>query len=277
MSKPFDRLFLRSKPVIAMIHTGPSPGVPGSRGVACAVERAVAEARLYAELGVDGVLVENMHDFPTVHERALGPEVVAFMTRVACAVKRHVGRLPVGVQVLFQANKTALAVAHAAGCDFIRAEGWTHAHVSDKGIAEANAGEVLRYRSAIGADKIPVYADVRKKHAAHAWTADLTLGELAQAAEMHRADGLVVTGSTTGHAPDPDDLAAVAEATRLPVLIGSGLTAENFTDYVALADGFVIGSAFKENGDWRAPVCERRVRALIGTVEYARGQEVSGR
>ncbi|MDX1419680.1 MAG: BtpA/SgcQ family protein, partial [Rubricoccaceae bacterium] len=236
-----------------------------------------AAARLYAELGVDGVLVENMHDFPTVHERALGPEVVAFMTRVACAVKRHVGRLPVGVQVLFQANKTALAVAHAAGCDFIRAEGWTHAHVSDKGIAEANAGEVLRYRSAIGADKIPVYADVRKKHAAHAWTADLTLGELAQAAEMHRADGLVVTGSTTGHAPDPDDLAAVAEATRLPVLIGSGLTAENFTDYVALADGFVIGSAFKENGDWRAPVCERRVRALIGTVEYARGQEVSGR
>src|SRR5690606_24279359 len=208
MSKSFDRLFSRPKPVIAMIHTGPSPGVPGSRGVECAVERAVAEARLYAELGVDGLLVENMHDFPTVHERAMGPEVVAFMTRIACTVKRHVGRLPVGVQVLFQANRTALAVAHAAGCDFVRAEGWTHAHVSDKGIAEANAGEVLRYRKAIGADRIPVYADVRKKHAAHAWTADLTIAELAAAAEMHRADGLVVTGSATGHAPDPDDLRA---------------------------------------------------------------------
>jgi len=277
MSKSFDRLFSRPKPVIAMIHTGPSPGVPGSRGVECAVERAVAEARLYAELGVDGLLVENMHDFPTVHERAMGPEVVAFMTRIACTVKRHVGRLPVGVQVLFQANRTALAVAHAAGCDFIRAEGWTHAHVSDKGIAEANAGEVLRYRKAIGADRIPVYADVRKKHAAHAWTADLTIAELAAAAEMHRADGLVVTGSATGHAPDPDDLRAVVGATDLPVLIGSGLTAENFPDYVDLADGFIIGSAFKENGDWRAPVCEERVRRLIGAVEYARGQEVNGR
>lgn len=277
MSKPFDRLFPRPKPVIAMIHTGPSPGVPGSRGVECAVERAMAEARLYAELGVDGLLVENMHDFPTVHERAMGPEVVAFMTRVACAVKRHVGRLPVGVQVLFQANRTALAVAHAASCDFVRAEGWTHAHVSDKGIAEANAGEVIRYRKAIGADKIPVYADVRKKHAAHAWTADLTIAELAEAAELHRADGLVVTGSATGHAPAPDDLRAVAEATSLPVLIGSGLTADNFADYVDLADGFIIGSAFKENGDWRAPVCEGRVRKLIGAVEYARGQEVNGR
>src|SRR5690606_20295061 len=210
-------------------------------------------------------------------ERAMGPEVVAFMTRIACTVKRHVGRLPVGVQVLFQANRTALAVAHAAGCDFVRAEGWTHAHVSDKGIAEANAGEVLRYRKAIGADKIPVYADVRKKHAAHAWTADLSPAELARAAEMHRADGLVVTGSVTGHAPAPEDLEATAEATGLPVLIGSGLTAENFPTYVDLADGFIIGSAFKENGDWRAPVCEGRVRSLIGAVEYARGQEVNGR
>ncbi len=271
------RLFARPKPVIAMIHTGPSPGVPGSRGVACAVERAVAEARLYAELGVDGVLVENMHDFPAVHERQMGPEVAAFMTRVACAVKRHVGRMPVGVQVLFQANKTALAVASAAGCDFVRAEGWTHAHISDKGVAEACAGEVLRYRKAIGAERIPILADVKKKHASHAWTADLTLGDLAAAAELHRADALVVTGATTGDAPSPDDLIEAAAATNLPIYVGSGLTADTFGDYLDLADGFIIGSAFKENGDWRAPVCESRVRALIGAVEYARGQEVNGR
>lgn len=276
MPTPSDRLFKRAKPIIAMIHTGPSPGVPGSRGVGCAVERAVAEARLYAELGVDGVMVENMHDFPAVHERHMGPEVVAFMTRVACAVKRHVGRIPVGIQVLFQANKTALAVAHAAGCDFVRAEGWTHAHISDKGIAEASAGETLRYRKAIGAERVPVFADIKKKHAAHAWTADVSIAEMAAAAELHRADAVIVTGSTTGDAPSPDDLIEVASATNLPIYVGSGLTAENFVDYIDLADGFIIGSAFKENGDWRAPVCESRVRNLIGAVEYARGQEVNG-
>lgn len=257
-----------------MIHTGPSPGVHGCRGVRCAVERAVAEARLFAELGVDGVIVENMHDFPCVHEREMGPEVAAFMTRVTCAVKRHVGRLPVGVQVLFQANRTALAVAYASGADFVRAEGWTHAHISDKGIAEACAGEVLRYRKCIGADRIPILADIKKKHASHAWTADLTLNELSYAAEMHCADSVIVTGSLTGRPPEINDLAEARSATSLPVFIGSGLTSDNFSDYVDHADGFIIGSAFKENSDWRAPVCETRVRKLIGTVEYARGQEV---
>ena len=269
-----DRLFSRPKPVIAMIHTGPSPGVPGCCGVECAVERAVAEARLFAELGVDGLIVENMHDFPCVQERDLGPEIAAFMTRVTSSVKRHVGRMPVGVQVLFQANRTALAVAYASGCDFVRAEGWTHAHVSDKGIAEACAGEVLRYRKTIGADRIPVLADVQKKHSSHTWTADLTLSDLAASTQQHRADGLVVTGSTTGHAPDPNDLMEVAAASALPLFIGSGLNADNFIEYMDLADGFIIGSAFKENGEWSAPVCETRVRQLVGTLEYARGQEV---
>lgn len=269
-----DRLFKRPKPVIAMIHTGPSPGVPGCCGVQCAVERAVAEARLFAEHGVDGLIVENMHDFPCVHEREMGPEVAAFMTRVASSVKRHVGRMPVGVQILFQANRTAMAVAHASGCDFIRAEGWTHAHVSDKGIAEACAGVVLRYRKAIGADRIPVLADVQKKHASLSWTADLALSDLASSTQQHRADAIVVTGSTTGHAPDQEDLREVAVGSSLPLFIGSGLTAENFVDYVDLADGFIIGSAFKENGEWSAPVCETRVRQLVGALEYARGQEV---
>ena len=274
MPAALDRLFMRPKPVIAMIHTGPSPGVPGCCGVQCAVERAVAEARLFAELGVDGLIVENMHDFPCVHERDMGPEVAAFMTRIASSVKRHVGRMPVGVQVLFQGNRTAIAVAHSAGCDFVRAEGWTHAHVSDKGIAEACAGNVLRYRKAIGADRIPVLADVQKKHASHTWTADLSLLDLASSTQQHRADALVVTGSTTGHAPDPADLRDVAAASALPIFVGSGLNADNFTDFVELADGFIIGSAFKENGDWSAPVCETRVRQLVGAVEYARGQEV---
>lgn len=275
MPRMLRRLFDRPKPIIAMVHTGPSPGVPSAMPVDCTVNRAVAEARLLVELGVDGLIVENMHDFPCVHERDQGPEVAAFMTRVATEVKRHARRVPVGVQVLFQANRTALAVALASGCDFVRCEGWTHAHVSDKGIAESSAGTTLRYRRAIGAGRIPVFADIQKKHASHAWTADLSVADLARAAELHRADGLIVTGAATAGEPAADDLRAVREATDLPVVIGSGLRADNFEDFVDLADGFIVGSALKEGGRWDAPVCEKRVRQLIGAVEYARGQEVS--
>lgn len=270
MLETMSRIFRKPKPILAMVHTGPSPGAPGYRSVESAVERAVAEAKLYADLGVDGLVLENMHDFPCIHERDQGPEVAAFMTRVAVCVKRQVGQLPVGIQILFQANKTALAVALASQCDFIRAEGWTYAHVSDKGIAEACAGEVLRYRAAIGAHRIPVFADLKKKHAAHAWTADVPIEEMAEMMQLHRADSVVVTGLSTGQEPDLDDLLAVREATPLPVLIGSGVTADNFERFVDYADGFIVGSAFKEGGVWNAPVCEDRVRAVVGVAEQVR-------
>lgn len=265
-----SRIFRRPKPILAMVHTGPTPGAPGYRSVECTVERAVAEAKLFAELGVDGILLENMHDFPCIHERQQGPEVAAFMTRVAVCVKRQVGQLPVGIQILFQANKTALAVALAAQCDFIRAEGWTYAHVSDKGIAEACAGEVLRYRRAIGASEIPVFADLKKKHAAHAWTADVPIEEMARLMELHCADGVVITGSSTGVEPDFDDLEAVRAATELPLLIGSGVSADNLERFAPLADGFIVGSALKEGGVWNAPVCEGRVKRVMSAVRAAR-------
>ena len=270
MLETMSRIFRKPKPILAMVHTGPSPGAPGYRSVESAVERAVAEAKLYADLGVDGLVLENMHDFPCVHEREQGPEVAAFMTRVAVCVKRQVGQMPVGIQVLFQANKTALAVALAAQCDFIRAEGWMYAHVSDKGIAEACAGEVLRYRSAIGAYNIPVFADVKKKHAAHTWTGDVSIGEMAEMMHLHRADSVIVTGVRTGQEPNVEDLRAVRNATPLPVLVGSGITAENFEDFVDDADGFIVGSAFKEGGVWNAPVCENRVSAIVAVAEQAR-------
>lgn len=266
----FTALFPRLKPVIGMIHTGPSPGAPGFICMGSAVERAVAEADVYLEAGVDGILIENMHDFPCVHEREMGPEVAAFMTRVAYAVKRRCRHLPVGLQILFQANKTAVAVALAAGCDFIRAEGWTHAHVADKGLAEASAGTVVRYRQHIGAQGISVFADIKKKHAAHALTGDLSIADVARGMALHAADAVIVTGDHTGEPPDADRLQEVQAATSLPVLVGSGITADGLSPLYPHADGFIVGSALKEGGRWDAPVCAKRTERLVAAVEQAR-------
>ncbi|MFQ5571478.1 MAG: BtpA/SgcQ family protein [Rhodothermales bacterium] len=266
----FSSLFERPKPLIAMIHTGPSPGMPGFIGIQSVVERAIAETEVYLDAGIDGILIENMYDFPCVHEREMGPEVAACMTRVAHAVKRRARYIPVGLHILFQGNKTALAVAQAAGCDFIRAEGWTHAHVSDKGVAEASAGSVLRYRHHIGAHDIPVFADIKKKHAAHALTADLGIADIARGMALHQADAVIVTGSHTGEAPDPEVVLAVGKATDLPLLIGSGTTPENYSTFYPHVEGFIVGSALKEGGRWNAPVCEKRVQKLVTTAEQVR-------
>ncbi len=270
MPVAFDKLFRRPKPVIAMIHTGPSPGVPGFVCVESALDRAIAETEVFVSAGVDGIMIENMRDFPCVHERELGPEVAAFMTTVACAVKRRAPNIPVGIQVLFQANRTALAVAMAAKCDFVRAEGWTYAHVSDKGFADASAGRVVRYREQIGAGRVPIFADVRKKHAAHTLTGDLSIGEIAAGMELHLADAIVMTGTSTGVAPDLDTLKEVRASTSLPLIVGSGISSENIGLYYDHADGFIVGSSLKENGVWHGPVSEERANTLMTTLVQLR-------
>ena len=258
---PLSHLFERPKPIIGVLHVGPSPGVPGARAVHCAVDRTVAEARLLIEHGVDGLLVENMHDMPAVEEAEAGPEVAAFLTRAAVAVKRHAGRrMPVGVRAMGGANRTALAVAVAASCDFVRVDGWAE----DPGAA----GALLRYRHALGAGDLPILADLRPGHA------DDCPALVASATE-NQADGFAVLGPGRGEPPAPDCLESVIRATDLPVLAGGGLDSTNLLDFVDLADGFLVGSGLKEGANWWAPVCEQRVRALVGAVEYARGQEVS--
>ena len=256
---PLSHLFQRPKPIIGVLHVGPSPGVTGSRPVHCSVDRTVAEARLLIEHGVDGLLVENMHDMPI--ESDPGPEITAFLTRVASAVKRQAGRrMPVGVRAMGGANRVALAVAVGASCDFIRVDNWAE--------NTAEAGRLLRLRHALGANALPILADLRPDCAADC-------ARLVARATEHRADGFTVLGSGRGEPPNPECLDTVLRATDLPVLVGGGLDSTNLIDFVDLADGFLVGSGLKEGSDWRAPVCEERVRALVGAVEYARGQEVA--
>lgn len=245
-----------------MIHVGALPGTPAAAEPLSVLERrAVREAQIYREVGVDGVMLENMHDTPYCRGR-VGPEIVAAMTVVARAVK-DVFRGPCGVQVLAAANQEAIAVALAAGLDFIRAEGFAFAHVADEGVIQSSAAELLRYRRAIGAEQVQVWADVKKKHSSHAITADVSIGETAHAVEFMRGDAVIVTGAVTGRAPRPDDVREVQQNTRLPVLLGSGVTAANIAGFRAHADGFIVGSEFKVGGLWNGAVDPRRVARFM--------------
>jgi membrane complex biogenesis BtpA family protein len=174
--------------------------------------------------------------------------------------------LPCGLQILAAANTEAIAVAHAAGLDFIRAEGFAFAHVADEGIIQSSAAELLRYRRAIGADHVQVWADVKKKHSSHAITADVAIGETAHAVEFMRGDAVIVTGAVTGDAPLPADVHAVKKATRLPVYLGSGVTAENVGTFLGEADGFIVGSEFKTGGHWPGKVDAKRVGRFMSAV-----------
>ncbi|HUF64779.1 MAG TPA: BtpA/SgcQ family protein [Gemmatimonadaceae bacterium] len=169
-------------------------------------------------------------------------------------------------------NREALAVALAAGAQFIRCENFVFAHVADDGLlAQAEAGPLLRYRRQIGADHIRVFTDIKKKHAVHAITADLTIGEAAEAAEFFGSDGIIVSGTATGKPTREEDVVAATRATALPVLVGSGATAETIAGLLRHADGVIVGSAIKVDGRWDNPPDPDRCRAVINAAKAARG------
>jgi membrane complex biogenesis BtpA family protein len=258
----FSECFGAPRALVGMLHLGALPGTPSaSHSVETLIRLALTDARIYQDAGFTALAIENMHDRPYL-KGGVGPEITAAMTALAREVKRDTG-LALGIQVLAGANREALAIAHASGADFVRVEGFVYAHVADEGVIESCAGELLRYRRAIGAERVLIFADIKKKHAAHAITADVTLVETAKAAEFFLADGVIVTGPTTGEPASSDEVRHVVQAVRGPVLVGSGVTPANLARF-STAHGFIVGSSVKQGGVWCNPLDRDAVRALAG-------------
>ncbi len=247
------------KPVFGMVHLRPLPGAPLFGGSLDAViEAARADVHALAAGGCDGLLFENFGDRP-FRKTEVDPETTAAMTRVITEV-RAVAPLPFGVNVLRNDPIAALAVAAATGAAFIRVNVHTGAMVTDQGIIEGNAAETLRRRARI-APEVAIFADHQVKHALPLAQVD----EVQSARDLRLrglADAVVISGSETGMAPDFARLARMRQAIDAPILIGSGLTAENAVTLTD-ADGAIVGTALKRDGRVEAAVDTQRVEQLV--------------
>ena len=256
-----NSLFGVPRALIGVVHLQALPGTPaGKLDIPGITSIAVNEAREYEDAGFNGVMIENTHDRPYL-KAAVGPEITAAMAVIGAEIRRAT-KLPLGVQVLAGANSSALAVALACGASFVRVEGFVFAHVADEGLIEGSAALMLRYRRGIGADHIRVFADVKKKHSAHAITADVDIAETANAAEFFLVDGVIVTGVATGQPAEPDEVISVSRAVSVPTLVGSGITSENLPRYAG-ADALIVGSSIKQDGLWSNRIDPARARALV--------------
>ncbi len=258
-----------NKSIIGMVHVQALSGTPNSKySIEEICQIAVREAMQYESAGLDAIMIENMHDVPYL-KGAVGPEITASMTVVAKAVRDAV-KLPLGIQILAGANKEALAVAKAANFQFIRAEGFVFGHVADEGYIDACAGELMRYRKAIGAEDVLVFTDIKKKHSSHFLTSDVDIAETAHAAEFFLSDGVIITGSSTGKAVCLHELKSLRDVVHIPVLMGSGITEENISNYWDYASAFIVGSHFKEKGFWKNEISEDRLNCFMEKVKELR-------
>jgi hypothetical protein len=263
-----EQLTAKTRPrasFIGCLHLLPLPGSPLWAGdLKPVVERCLREAEIYSACGVDGLLIENTHDLPYLRAEAEACTVAA-MAVIASQVRERYPQMPIGIQILAAADIASLEVAVTCDLDFIRAEGFAYAHTADEGIIQANAGRILRRRAHLQAQHIRVFTDIKKKHSAHALTADLSLREFAKGAIFCAADGLIITGNATGEPPEVSQLREVADL-GLPIAVGSGVDLHNIHALSANADMLIVGSACKIDGCWRNTVDASRLQALLNAM-----------
>jgi len=259
-----------SKPIIGMVHCWPLPGSPGytGYGMQTIIEHALRDAYALAEGGCDAIIVENMWDIPFRAGPHIQPESIASHAVVASAVKREVA-LPLGINLVHNGGTALLGIALAAQADFIRVCMFTGAGVWDAGSwDEGCAADLMRRRKELHAEHIKLFADVDKKHSVRFPGIDLATH--IEWTRFFGADALIVSGRMTGDAPDVEK---VREAKRLagdrPVLLGSGTTEANIASFMQVADGAIVGSSIKEDGEIANPVDPKRVRRFVEAARSA--------
>lgn len=250
--------------VIGVIHLRALPGDPmhGSETFDDVVDAATRDAEALLEGGIEALIVENFGSAPfakgTVDD-PVAPHVHAFLARAALACRKLGART--GINCLRNDGYGALGVAAATGAAFIRVNVLSGAFVTDQGIIESDAARILRYRAAV-APSVAVLADVLVKHAAPLAPVEIEQAVL-DTVERAGADAVIISGSGTGARADLDRVQRAAEVSTVPVLIGSGVTADNLQDYVDHVDGVIVGTALKVGGDVHTPVDAERVRRMV--------------
>ena len=257
--------FGTENPVIGVVHLLPLPTSPRWQGnLQLVIDRAEQEATALASGGVHGIIVENFFDAPFTKGQ-VDPSVVSAMSLIVSRLQQLV-TVPFGLNVLRNDSRSALAIASCVGASFIRVNVLTGVMSTDQGLIEGCAYDLLRYRRELGSE-VNILADVLVKHARPLGSPNLTT---AVQETIHRgmADGIILSGWATGSPPSLEDLElAQAAADGRPVFIGSGANWDNIGTLMRAADGVIVASSLKRQGDINQPVDPIRVGQFVEVMQ----------
>ncbi|MFH7027187.1 MAG: photosystem I biogenesis protein BtpA [Heteroscytonema crispum UTEX LB 1556] len=255
------QLFKTRTPIIGVVHLLPLPTSPRWGGsLKAVIDRAEQEATALASGGVDGILIENFFDAPFTKNR-VDPAVVSAMTVVVQRIQNLI-TLPVGLNVLRNDAKSALAIAECVRAQFIRVNVLTGVMATDQGLIEGEAYEILRYRRELGSD-VKILADVLVKHARPLSSPNLTVA-VKDTIERGLADAVILSGWATGSPPNQEDLELASQAANsTPVFIGSGANWENIATLIQAANGVIVSSSLKRHGRIEQPIDPIRVSQFV--------------
>jgi membrane complex biogenesis BtpA family protein len=262
---PFDFLGARRKIVIAMAHIGALPGTPlydADGGMDRLIEAVGRDIEKLQKGGVHAIMFGNENDRP--YRFAATPEGIAAMSAVVTALKPAL-KVPFGVNYLWDPS-ASVALACATGASFAR-EIVTGLFASDMGLWRPNAADALTLRRNLGRPDLKLLFNINAEFASSLDARPIEL-RAKSAVFSSLADAILVSGPLTGHAVDATDLKRVREAIpHIPLLANTGVRIDNVRDIFAIADGCVIGTHFKIDGDTWKPVDGERVKRFMDVVD----------
>ncbi len=256
-----DEVFRVSKPVIAMLHLAALPGDPGydsTGGIAAIVARARDELEELQSGGVDGVMISNEFSLPYLTKTE--PITAITMARIIGELLPRL-EVPYGVNVLWD-GRASIDVAVATGATFVR-EIFTGVYASDFGLWDTNVGEVARHRARVGGADVKLFFNIVPESATYLAARDLeSITRTTVFATL--PDAICVSGATAGAPTDAEALRQVkAAAGTVPVFVNTGVRAENVAAALAVADGAIVGTYFKEDGIFENRATRSRVEELM--------------
>jgi membrane complex biogenesis BtpA family protein len=260
---PFE-FFARKKPVIAMAHIGALPGTPlydAAGGVDKLVAAVLRDVEKLQAGGVDAIMFGNENDRPYVF--AAPPEGIAAMTAVVQAVKPTL-KVPFGVNYLWD-PKASVAIGAATGAKFVR-EIFTGLFASDMGLWEPDCAGAARLRRNLGRPDMKLLFNI---NAEFAYSLDARPIELRAKSAVFSslADAILVSGPLTGEPAAQSDLRKVRETVKdVPVFANTGVNIDNVADVLSVADGIIIGTHFKVDGNTWNEVDGNRVKRFMDKV-----------
>jgi len=268
MTQKFKTVFGPAKPVIAMVHLGALPGTPlydAATGVDAVVAAATKDLAALQKAGFDAVMFGNENDRP--YEFEVDAASTATMAYVIGRLRSEI-KVPFGVNVLWDAMST-MAVAAATGASFAR-EIMTGAYASDMGMWTPDAGKALRYRDRLKRSDLAVLFNISAEFA-HSLD-QRSLADRARSAVFSSIpDAILVSGAITGEAAKMSDLEAVKKALpSVPVLANTGVKHETVADVLKIADGVIVGSSLKVDGNTWNAVDPERAAAFMQIVRKTR-------
>lgn len=260
-----NQIFKTSHPIIGVVHLLPLPTSPRWNGsLRAVIDRAEQEAVALASGGVDGLIVENFFDAPFTKD-CVDPAVISAMSLIVQRLMQLV-TLPIGINVLRNDARGAMAIATCVEAQFIRVNVLTGVMATDQGLIEGQAHQLLRYRRELGSD-IKILADVLVKHARPLGSPNLTTA-VQETIERGLADAVILSGWATGSPPSLEDLElARAAANETPVFIGSGASWENIPNLIQAADGVIVSSSLKRKGKIENPIDPIRVSQFVEAMQ----------